>query len=448
MTDVIAKAVAPELVTYGAEAFTSEAYARAEPARLWRKTWQHACRVEEIPNVGDYVVYDIVDDTIVVVRSAADEISAFYNVCAHRGRRLADGCGHVSRFHCKYHAWQYNLRGENIRILDEGDWGGGLEPERVNLPEVKTGTWGGWVWINMDPDCAPLLDYLSPMTELLAPFEFDRMRYRWRFRGHFDCNWKVALEAFMEAYHVEGTHPQLTKYAEFYTWSTTDGLHSHKGFRERKPELQTKESNSYFRPGKGDDVRKSIAVMQAEVYRTTNASTTQTMVDAAARLVDELPETASAGEVTAHWLKTARAIDAERGVIWPEITPEQLARSGNSCHIFPNLAIGYGFTFALCYRARPYGGDPDKCIFEAYVIERFPEGQEPNTEWVQANADQIEKWPPVLRQDIENMAEVQRGLKSRGFRGALPNPLQEQAVSNLHHNLARYMGAGGLEPLD
>ena len=60
----------PELVTFGAEAFTSQEYARAEPDRLWRKVWQHACREEDIPNVGDYVTYDIADDTILVVRSA------------------------------------------------------------------------------------------------------------------------------------------------------------------------------------------------------------------------------------------------------------------------------------------------------------------------------------------------------------------------------------------
>ena len=448
MDDVVANLGAPDLVTYGTEAFVCPEYARAEPEKLWRKTWQHACRVEEIPNIGDYVVYDIAEDTIVIVRSDADEISAFHNVCAHRGRRLVDGCGHARRFHCKYHAWQYDLRGENIRVLDKEDWGGGLKPERLNLPKVKVDTWGGWVWINMAADCQPLADYLSPMTELLGPFEFDKMRYRWRYRGVFECNWKVAIEAFMEAYHVEGTHPQLTKYAEFYTWSTTDGLHSHKGFRERKSKLQTPESNSYFRPGKGDDVRKSIAEMQAEIYRTTNASTTQTLVDAAARLIDELPEAATAGEVTAHWLNSAKADDAARGVTWPEISPEQIAKAGNSCHLFPNLAIGFGFTFALCYRARPFGTDPDKCIFEGYVIERFPEGEEPKTEWVQANSDEAGKWPPVLVQDIENMPEVQRGMKSSGFRGALPNPLQEQPISNFHHNLARYMGTGGLKPLE
>jgi len=446
--NLIADEATPDLVTFGTDAYISEEYARAEPALLWRKVWQIACRVEEIPHVGDYVVYDIVDDTILIVRSGSDEISAFHNVCAHRGKRLADGCGHVSQFRCSYHAWRYNLRGENTFVLDKQDWGGKLKPERLNLPTVKVDTWGGFVWINMDADCASLAEYLKPLAEMLDPFEFGKMRYRWRTWTYFDCNWKVALEAFLEAYHVEGTHPQLIPYADFYTWSQADGIHSHKGFRQRKPELRTLESNSYFRPGKGADSRTSIAKMQKTIYETTNASTTQTLVDAAARLPDELPEGTSAAEVTAHWLQSAKRDDAARGVIWPDISPEHLAKCGNSSHLFPNVTIAYGFTFALCYRARPHGYDPNQCIFEAFVLERFPEGQEPRTDWVHADAKTgRDKWPPVLLQDFDNMNNVQRGLRSGYFRGNLPNPLQEITISNFHHNLASFMKRGGLEQM-
>ena len=441
--------ITPHIVTFGTEAYVSDEYARAEPELLWRKTWQVACRLEEIPKVGDYVVYDIVDDTILIVRSEPDKISAFHNVCAHRGKRLANGHGHVLHFRCSYHAWRYNLKGENTFVLDKPDWCGRLNKERLDLPAVKVDTWGGFVWINMNPACEPLAQYLKPLAELLDAFEFAKMRYRWRLWTHFDCNWKVALEAFLEAYHVEGTHPQLISYADFYTWSQADGIHGHKGFRERKPELNTLESNTYFRPGKGADVRSSIAKMQKQIYETTNASTTQTMVDAAARLVAELPEGASASEVTAHWLQSAKRDDAARGVIWPSISPEHLAKCGNSAHFFPNFTTAYGFTFALCYRARPDGVDPNKCIFEAFVIERFPDGQEPATEWVHADAKTArDKWPPVLLQDFDNMSNVQKGMRSGYFRGNLPNPLQEVMVSNLHQNLARFMHRGDVIPLE
>ena len=77
-------------MTIGVEAYISEDYARAERDKLWRKVWQQVGRVEEIPEVGNYLTYDILDDSILVVRTAADEIRAYHNVCSHRGRRLVD----------------------------------------------------------------------------------------------------------------------------------------------------------------------------------------------------------------------------------------------------------------------------------------------------------------------------------------------------------------------
>ena len=122
-------------------------------------------------------------------------------------------------------------------------------------------------------------------------------------------------------------------------------------------------------------------------------------------------------------------------------TPDQMSKAGLAWHIFPNMAVLQGVTFALCYRARPYGDDPNKCIFESYAIERFPEGEEPKTEWVYGEPTK-EKWGLVLSQDFSNMAAVQRGMRSRGFRGTLPNPHQEQKITNFHRNLAQYMGTG------
>ena len=180
--------------------------------------------------------------------------------------------------------------------------------------------------------------------------------------------------------------------------------------------------------------------------RTVNASTTDTLVTAAARLVDELPEGTPTGEVMAHYIESARRDDAARGVVWPMIDPEHYAKTGINWHIFPNLSIQHGYSFALCYRARPAGHDPDKCIFEVCVLELFPEGEAPKTEWVYAEATE-ENWRLVLAQDFANMREVQRGMKSRGFPGPLPNPKQERPVSNFHHNLAAFMGVADVVPL-
>lgn len=438
----------PPPEVFGNEAYVSRDYARAEGEFLWPKVWQHACRLEDIPEVGDFVTYDIMDDTILVVRSGPDEISAFYNVCVHRGKRLADGCGSVQEFRCSYHAWKYDLRGQCTRVLDPEDWGECLTQDRLTIPRVKVDTWGGWVWVNMDPDAIPLREYLEPAATLLDPFQLERMRYRWRLWCHFDCNWKVALEAFIEAYHVEGTHPQLMADGDFHMWSRAKGLHGHNGFDERNPDKKAvAESNTINRPGKGEDVRLSTAALQKQIWETANSRTTKTLVDAAQRLPDELPEGTPPGEVMAHWLKSARADDAARGVIWPEVSPAQQAAAGSAWHIFPNMTIGHSITNALIYRVRPYRSEPEKCIFEAAVIELYPEGGEPATEWTYADPTDVSMWRSVLMQDFDNMLQVQRGMKSRGFMGCIPSPRQEQTVANLHRNLATYVGRGMPEKL-
>jgi len=438
-----------EAVTYPVDAFISPEYAMAERELLWPKVWQMAGRVEEIPDVGNFFTYDIAEDSIIVIRTAPDTLRAYHNVCPHRGRRLVDTpcdknstCGTKQKFVCGFHGWQFDLEGKNVYVHEPQDWKGALNEENTALSTVKVDTWGGWVFINMDPDCVSLREFLEPAAGILDPFEFEKMRFKWRQWVIFDCNWKTALEAFMEPYHVAGTHTQMLKHGDYYAYSAPYELHGVSGFDQRDPSLKMKQSSTITRAGKGSDPRVSTYELQNEIYTTVNcASTTETLVNAAKRLVDELPEGTPAPDVIKHWLASAKADDAKRGITWPEITPEQMSKAGLAWHVFPNMSILQGITFALCYRTRPYGDDPNKCIFESYAIERFPAGQEPKTEWVYAEPT-AEKWGLVLSQDFSNMAAVQKGMHSRGFRGTLPNPHQEQKVTNFHRNLGKYMGTG------
>jgi hypothetical protein len=181
--------------------------------------------------------------------------------------------------------------------------------------------------------------------------------------------------------------------------------------------------------------------MQLYTWEHANTNTTQTLVDAALRLAKELPEGTPAEKVLKHWLESARRDDAARGVTWPTVDPQHVGKTGTAWQIFPNFQIGHGLNNALCYGARPYGYDPNKCIFEVAVYGLFPKGQEPKTEWIHTPADDP-NWRSVLPQDFANMAAVQQGMKSRGFRGTKPNPYRERSVANLHRNLAKYMGSG------
>ena len=435
-----------DAVTYGVDAYISEQYARAERDQLWRKVWQQVGRVEEVPEVGSFLTYDILDDSILIVRSAPDKFRAFYNVCSHRGRRLVDtppganrACGKRDNFVCGFHAWRYNLEGKCTHVMNQEDWKGALSDERTRLGEVKVDTWGGWIWINLDPNCGPLREYLEPAASMLEPFQLQNMRYRWRRWLVFDCNWKVAMEAFSETYHVPGTHPEFMPFGDFRGWAKAQGLHSNIGYDAPKG---MDENQAKLRLGSGGDPRASTAKLQLYTWEHANTNTTQTLVKAAQRLVDELPEGTPADKVLKHWLDSARRDDAARGVIWPTIDPAHVGKSGTAWQIFPNFQIGHALNNALCYSARPYGYDPNKCIFEAAVYELFPEGQQPDTQWQYTPADDP-GWRSVLPQDFSNMAAVQQGLRNGGFRGTLTNPYREQSISNLHRNLARYMSGAG-----
>jgi len=431
------------------EAYTSPEYAALENERLWGKVWQQACRVEEIPNVGDYVTYDIMDESIIVVRSAPGEIKAFYNVCQHRGRQLTEGCGNTRQFICRFHGWRWKISGETAFVNDRKGYDGCLTSENTALVPVQVDSWGGWVWINMDPDCEPLRDYLEPIATLLDPYEFEKMRYRWRQWLVFPCNWKTALEAFNESHHAAISHPQLNKWGgmPFY-WCRTAGKHAWHGPAisngPGKPGAQNTEDTL---AAPDQDPRVMLSESLHAIMEGVNSCTTDTMLQAADRLLEELPEGTPLDVVSTRFGEIAQAIDADRGFSWPTLNPKLLPETGHDWHVFPNSVILQGITYALCYRARPNGRDPDSCIFETYVIERYGEGEEPKTEWVEVPDPKDPRWPEVLQQDFDNMPYVQRGMKSRGFKGARPNPRQEVPVYNFHKTLAEYMGSGAPQPL-
>ena len=345
---------------------------------------------------------------------------------------------------CGFHGWTYGLDGACTHIRERQDWQEALTPDNTHLRAVNVDTWGGWLWINMDPDCEPLGDYLFPAAKILDPFGLENMRFKWRKWLNFDCNWKVALEAFNETYHVYTTHPEFNHFGEFKGWAKAQGRHSNIGYDAPKDMEATK---SKIRLGTGTDPRISTAEMQVYTMEETNATTTQTLVNAAKRLVDELPEGTSADKVLEHWLASARRDDETRGVIWPTIPADILGQAGTAWQVFPNFQIGQGLTSALCYGARPDPSyNPDKCVFEVSVFELYPKGEAPETEWEYTPVGDP-RWRSVLPQDFSNMAAVQQGMKSLGFPGTKPNPYRERSTVNLHYQLSKYMGVGAPQEL-
>lgn len=428
------------------DSYVSRDFLDLEKRRLWPRVWQVACREEEIPNVGNYVTFDIGDESLIVVRSAPDQIKCFFNVCLHRGRRLTENCGTTQRFHCQYHGWQWHLDGTNARVLDHQDWAGcpSMRAEDLSLVEANVDTWAGFVFINMNPDAEPLAQYLAPVPSYIDPFEIGKMRYRWYKSVRLPCNWKVALEAFNEGYHVAATHPQLlATQGDDVTRSFAFGKHGMFGystatrmFGAPSPRLSTPVP---------DDIRPNIVAAMRDYEQTLKAINSARDAEASSRLLTEVAPDTPHLDVLMKLQQFQKEAAIASGAGWPSITPEQQFAAGVDWHVFPNLIFLMSAGGTLAYRSRPDPRDPDWCIYDIWSLVRYAPGAEPELkrEYFYGDNDwkdcTIENFGLILAQDFHNMQRVQQGMKSSAFKAARTNPLQESAISNFHRTLHEYV---------
>lgn len=419
------------------EEYVSAAFGARERERLWPRAWQMACREEELLRVGDYVTYDICDDSIIVIRTAPDRISAYHNACQHRGRRLTDGCGHTARLVCRFHGWAWNLDGSIARVVDRENWDGTLADSDIKLPSVRVESWAGWVFVTMDTAAEPLREYLAPIPSIFANFEYEKLRYRWRKSVALECNWKVALEAFNEGYHVQTTHTQLLPVHEDQTLGVPQGRH---GQYFLAPDGISMGARSARLPPADVDYRDTVREFVRILERDLSALTSARVLREVDKLLDELPEGTSQIEVLARYGEIARRAAEDEGAGFPNLTPEEIARAGADWHVFPNMVFLPAPDGMLAYRARPDRSDHEKCLFDVYALGRFAPGAEPAAE-PQFFADwrAHDGWGLILTQDFENMADVQRGMRSRGFKRSRANPVQETSVSNFHRALREFI---------
>lgn len=436
-----------------AEHYLSREIVQLEKRLLWPRVWQLACRLEEIPYVGDYVTYDLLDESVIVLRETPERIRAFHNVCQHRGRRLTEGCGTAQRLQCRYHAWQWGLDGKVIRILDRSDWDGcpDMDDEHFALPEIQVDTWAGFVFVNFDANAEPLASYLAPVPEYTDCYEFEKMRYRWYKSVRLPCNWKVALEAFNEGYHVYGTHPQLLDtQGDDTTRSFTFGKHGMFGY----PTAQRLPGAPSPRTGRPvpADVRPGIVKFFGDLEEQLAAITTARDHEAAKRILAECPADTPHMELLMKVGQFQAEAAIAEGAGWPmELTPEKVYKAGTDWHVFPNMVFLMSPDGMLFYRARPDGDNPDSCFYDICSIARYAPGKEPPLkrevywgadDW---KSDTVRRFGLILSQDFSNMSEVQRGMKSSGFRGARTNPLQESVISNFHRVLREYLFGQGAQ---
>jgi phenylpropionate dioxygenase-like ring-hydroxylating dioxygenase large terminal subunit len=412
---------------------------KREKEMMWPRVWQMACRLEEIPKVGDFVNYEIFDESILVTRTAPDAIKAYYNVCQHRGRRLRDEKhGHIGRtFHCRFHGWQWNLDGSIANVYARDDWKTcPLQDGDIALKEVKVGIWGGWIWINQDPDAEPLMDYLGAVPGALDPFEPENMRALWWKTIIAPVNWKVVCVAFNEGYHSSATHRSGINYTPCSMPAVAHGKHA-MFYNAPSPMGEYKDENGAWKMPQG--FAEYLYVNNAHIYRTLFALTLDPGMEVSKRLL-ELPQDASPEVVLAKMFEYYREEFDKRGVRYPEkLTFDAWAAGGTDWHIFPNSIILPSIDGALWYRVRPNGDDPDSCIFDIWSFGRFAPGEEPAvTQEVFQGFEAFRGQCEFLEEDFANMEAVHRGTKSKGWTGARTNPVQEVSVNNFHKVLRQY----------
>jgi phenylpropionate dioxygenase-like ring-hydroxylating dioxygenase large terminal subunit len=421
------------LVVVPGARYTSQEFFDLEMERLWPRVWQVACREEEIPNVGDFLEYTIGEQSILVVRSTAEKITALFNACAHRGTRLAAGRGNfaTAEIRCRYHAWRWGLHGQIVEVVDRHEYPAALTDEDVALGQVQVGRWGGFVFVNMDPHCEPFASFIGEIPQLFGSYRFDDMRFRSYRTIDFACNWKTAVDAFNEGYHPQGLHPQmLTWYDDTRFYYDQVGKHSVYGEREYRREL-------------GPSPRLGLAAEDFD-----EAELLADRIDAVSGLFTR-SDRRSLAELQQHGPPPGRtAVDVFNDIRvnamrerydLDRLTDDEILRNG-SIHLFPNLLGPLVHGNATIYRARPNGLDPDRTLLDYWALEWVPAGEEAAPVERKFYEDWTTKdWGLINNQDFANLAEITKGMKSAGYRGALLNPVQEANIVHHHRVIDQYV---------
>lgn len=409
------------------ERYTSQAFFDREMERVWPRSWQWACREEHIPEAGDYTVYEVGPHSALIVRGDDLTIKAYVNSCLHRGTKFRPGGsdGNLSEIRCPFHGWTWSLAGALERVPYE--WDAPHVAERdFSLPEVKVGLWGGFVFVNFDPDAAPLEDYIAPIPDHMANFDMAGRYIELHIEKELFCNWKAAKEAFIENYHTQETHPQLL------TGSNDEGT-----------------QYDVF----NDHVSRFFCAFAVPSPLIDPPPTEQEMVDMTlvgdrTLLGDDVivGEGESARVVMARVLR--KVLGETYGTDLSRYTDTEMI-DVSQYGVFPNMILFPQLSLPMVYRFRPIEGDPNRTLFELAIMRPVPaDGPRPApAEPVRlAEEDSFTTVPgfdPILGhvydQDTGNLRAQQEGFRAARKKGETLLNYQEVRVRLLHQTLDNYL---------
>ena len=448
--------MAPGPTRVPVERYFSKEFHDLEVEKVWKRVWQMACHEDDIPDVGDYHVYDIAELSFLVVRSAPDEFKAFHNACLHRGRLLREQDGKwASELRCAFHGWSWRLDGSLKEVPCQWDFPS-LKPDEYRLPEVQLGRWGGFIFINPDLGAEPLDRYLGDLSDHFTLLPYERRYKQAHVAKILRCNWKVAQEAFMEAYHVVATHPVIlggigdanSKYDVFGNYSraiSSNGIPSPhlRGLPPQEPLADARLYTRVRHPLSGDVYER---IGEGRVQVTTRDGRVGTFSDDGRRIEGEIGQVdpnmcdwvggkqlpgaddvpGPGGQLGAgENLRAAMAapqreqLRATLGDAVDQISDAELVDS-IYLTVFPNFHPWGSFN-PIVYRFRPNGSNPDESIHECMFFAPAPAGEKrppaapihwlgPDDDWTQA--PELGMLAKVFNQDVYNMPRVQKGLKT------------------------------------
>ena len=456
-----------------------------EVERLWKRVWQMACHESDIPNVGDTHVYDIAELSYLVVRVSEDAVKAFPNACLHRGRALCDNHRkELKVFRCPFHGWSWHIDGKLKEIPGHWDFPSVTE-EEYSLPEISVGYWGGFYFINPDPDCEPLEDFLGDIDRHFG-IPFERRFKAAHLVKRLPCNWKVAQEAFMESYHVVATHPELLGSfsdvnSKYDVWGNMSRAISASGPPSPHTGLE-KPTMSVYPDGKA--YQSMTHLLSGHTYR---------------RIEEDLVEVSTPDGKTGRFTAAAEYISGDvksadiqmcdwvGGKIVPGEEDTPMDYPTDSFHsyrtamaerrrkqlretfgdradkisdadlndaiyysVFPNLSPWGDFN-PIFYRFRPDGNNPEQSLHEVMYMIPLPEGADapPPPACTFLDIDDDYTLAPnfgsnllkIFNQDFVNHRMVQKGLHSHPKQETIFASYQETKIRHFHDTLNRWLAS-------
>jgi phenylpropionate dioxygenase-like ring-hydroxylating dioxygenase large terminal subunit len=405
------------------ERYTSAGFARLERERLWPRVWLLAGLERDLAQPGDYSTFEIGAESVLLVRQRGGDVRAFHNVCMHRGNRLREpGSGRAVRFACAYHGWQYDLDGRLLEALDAHTFPQGCPGEALSLSPVRCERWGGFVWVNLDPGAVPLREYLGVLPAHLDPYHFEEMQILDDVTVEIPCNWKTSVDAFNEAYHIAGTHPD--------TLDVNDDVNVPIDCYERHTRMILKLAVASPR--------------HPEHGRVTERIREHFLASAG---VDPAGFRGGAEDVRPAIAKAVREVQGPAlGADFSQLDDSQLVDDYHYT-VFPNVTLNIFGRSAWLFRHRPHPSDPDRMYFDFWNLLRAPAHQLPRpAHRHELLRDDLVLEPvggggELLAQDFYNLPRIQAGMRSSGFRG-LHLGDQELRIRHFHRVIDSYLAGG------